>query len=162
MNDFEQKLIHDRTRRHFFGQCGVGLGSIALNQMLAADGLANSVDRSFDPMAPQQSHYGAKAKNVIYLFMAGGPSHLELFEDKPKLREYNGKLPPESLVKGKRFAFLGKDAKILGSQRKFQKYGESQMELSELLPHHRKIVDDACWLRGMKTDVFNTDRPSFS
>ena len=142
------------TRRHFFEKCGVGLGSIALSELLAKETLA-APSLHADPMAPRRSHHRAKAKNVIFLFMAGGPSQLELFEDKPRLREYNGQLPPESLIKGKRFAFLGKDAKLLGGMREFGTYGESRMQLSDLLPHHRKIVDEVCWLRGMKTDVFN-------
>ncbi len=146
-------VLH-RTRRHFFEKCGLGLGGIALSQMLAEEAGAK-VDRAADPMAPRRSHHGAKAKNVIFLFMAGGPSHLELFEDKPMLRKYHGQAPPESLVKGKRFAFLGNDAKLLGGERKFGTYGESRMTLSELLPHHRRIADEVCWLRGMKTDVFN-------
>ena len=140
--------LQESARRHFFGNCAIGLGSIALNQLLANE-------RQFDPMAPQRSHHPAKAKNVIFMFMAGGPSHLELFEDKPKLREYHGQLPPESLVKGKRFAFLGEGAKLLGSQRTFQRYGDCGMDVSELLPHHARIADEVCWLRGMKTDVFN-------
>jgi len=147
--------LRGRTRRHFFEKCGVGLGSIALADLLAKDGYGATAGRAADPMALRRSHHGAKAKNVIFLFMAGGPSHLELFENKPKLREYHGQLPPDSLVEGKRFAFLGKDAKLLGSDREFARYGECGMELSELLPHHRRIVDDVCWLRGMKTDVFN-------
>ncbi|MEX2581259.1 MAG: DUF1501 domain-containing protein [Verrucomicrobiales bacterium] len=149
--------IHHRTRRHFFEKCGIGLGSIALSDLLARDGYAASADadRASDPLAPRRSHHGAKAKNVIFMFMAGGPSHLELFEDKPRLREFHKQPPPESLVEGKRFAFLGKDAKLLGSTRQFDTYGESRMQLSELFPHHRKIVDEVCWLRGMKTDVFN-------
>ena len=140
----------DQTRRHFFERCGVGLGSIALGDILA-----HGSDRSSNPMAPRQPHFPAKAKNVIFMFMAGGPSHLDLFEQKPMLQKYHGELPPDSLVEGKRFAFLGKDAKILGSDREFAKYGDCQMQLSELLPYHREIVDDVCWLRGMKTDVFN-------
>jgi len=140
--------LQQQTRRHFFEKCGVGLGSIALTDLLAKESGGNQ-------MAMGRSHHPAKAKNVIFMFMAGGPSQLELFESKPRLNEFHGQLPPESLVEGKRFAFLGEDAKILGSERKFTSYGESQMELSELLPHHRKIVDEVCWLRGMKTDVFN-------
>lgn len=140
--------LQQQTRRHFFEKCGVGLGSIALADLMASE-------RSDNPMALRRGHHPAKAKNVIFMFMAGGPSHLELFENKPTLQKYHGQLPPESLVEGKRFAFLGEGAKILGSERKFARYGESQMELSELLPHHRKIVDEVCWLRGMKTDVFN-------
>lgn len=147
-------ILQQQTRRHFFEKCGVGLGSIALSDLMMRDGLA-APSRSGDPMALRNPPYQARAKNVIFLFMAGGPSHLELFEDKPKLREFHGQLPPESLVKGKRFAFLGEGARLLGSERKFEAYGESRMQLSELFPHHQKIVDDVCWLRGMKTDVFN-------
>ena len=139
------------TRRHFFEKCGVGLGAIALHDLLSA----SPRSRSTDPMAPESGHFPAKAKNVIFLFMAGGPSHLELFEQKPMLQKYHKKPPPASLVEGKRFAFLGKDAKILGSDRQFAEYGDCRMQLSELLPHHRKIVDEVCWLRGMKTEVFN-------
>jgi hypothetical protein len=147
--------IQHQTRRHFFEKCGVGLGSIALADLMAREGYAANDNRAADPMAPRHSHHAAKAKNVIYLFMAGGPSHLELFEDKPKLREFHGQLPPESLIEGKRFAFLKEGARMLGSQRKFETCGESRMQLSDVFPHHRKIVDEVTWLRGMKTDVFN-------
>jgi len=145
------KFLQQQTRRHFFGQssAGLGLGSIALSQMFAAD------ERSSDPMARRSGQFEGKAKNVIFMFMAGGPSHLDLFEQKPMLRKYHGKLPPESLVAGKRFAFLKKGAKMLGSNREFKKFGECQMSLSELLPYQSKIADEVCWLRGMKTDVFN-------
>ena len=152
----EQRALRQRTRRHFFGDCGVGLGAIALNQLLSEEGVASTErTRAFDPLASRSPHFTPSATNVIYMFMAGGPSHLELFENKPALREYHGKLPPKSLVDGKRFAFLKGDAKILGSQRVFGRYGQSGMELSELLPHHRKLVDEACWLRGVCTNVFN-------
>ena len=145
----------DQTRRHFFERCGIGLGSIALHDLLAGQAGAAAQSRAADPMAPRHGHHGPKAKNVIFMFMAGGPSQLELFEDKPVLRKHHGELPPESLVAGKRFAFLPKGAKLLGSERKFSRHGECGMTLSELLPHHRGIVDEVTWLRGMKTDVFN-------
>lgn len=143
--------LQQQTRRHFFGRAGAGLGigSLALSRMLADD-----YDVP-DPMSPHPGQFEGKARNVIYMFMAGGPSHLDLFEPKPMLQKYHGQLPPESLVAGKRFAFLKKGAKILGTQRKFAQYGDCRMPLSELLPNHRKIVDDVCWLRGVKTDVFN-------
>ena len=96
--------LHQQTRRHFFERCGVGLGSIALTDLLSRE--CQGAAPAGDPMAPRRSHHRARAKNVIFLFMAGGPSQLELFEDKPRLREFHGQLPPESLVKGKRFAFL--------------------------------------------------------
>jgi len=138
-----------QTRRHFFGDCRVGLGSMALASLLERDASAVS------PIAPRRPHFEPKAKAVIFLFMAGGPSHLELFDPKPELNKLDGQPPPESFTKGKRFAFLKPGAKILGCKRKFGRYGESGMTLSELLPFQRDIVDDVCYLQGMKTDVFN-------
>lgn len=156
-SDFDStrmQLIRDAiTRRYFLRDCQVGLGGMALASMFSKESAAASVAKS--PMSARTGHFPARAKNVIFLFMAGGPSQLELFEDKPLLREYNGDAPPASFVEGRRFAFLKPDAKLLGSQESFQQYGECGMTLSTLLPHHRKIVDDVCWLRGMATDVFN-------
>ena len=140
---------HLATRRHFFQQCGVGLGSIALSSMLARDAGATS------QAALKQPHHKARAKNVIFLFMAGGPSQLELFEDKPKLREFDGKAPPKEFMEGRRFAFLKGDIKLLGGRRTFGRYGKAGFELSDLLPYHREIVDDVCFVRGLSTDVFN-------
>jgi hypothetical protein len=152
----ERRLTHDVTRRHFFGQCGVGLGALALTQMLGNDGYGRDIKVDpLHPMAPRPPQFPAKAKNVIYLFMAGGPSQLELFDDKPKLRELTGQTPPPSLLEGKRFAFLKGDEKLLGSQRKFDRIGQCGMTMSELLPHLRGVADEICWVKGMTTDVFN-------
>lgn len=148
--------LRAQTRRHFFQRCGVGVGALALQQLLQKDGHAASVQIDpQQPMRPRQPQFEPRAKNVIFLFQAGGPSQLELFSDKPKLRELSGQAPPPSLLEGKRFAFLKGDEKLLGNQRKFAQYGECGMTLSELLPHHQTIVDDVCWLRGVTTDVFN-------
>ncbi len=140
---------HLATRRHFFQQCGVGLGSIALTSLLAREAGATT------QAALKQPHHTPKAKNVIYLFMAGGPSQLELFEDKPKLREFDGKAPPKEFMEGKRFAFLKGDIKLLGGRRTFGRYGKTRTELSDLFPYQRDIVDDVCFVRGLSTDVFN-------
>ena len=146
----------DITRRYFFSQCGVGLGAIALQSLLAQEGVAASLSPDpTNPLAERAPHYAPKAKRVIYLFMAGGPSQLELFDDKPKLRELTGQKTPPSMLSGKRFAFLKGNETLLGSARKFDRYGQCGMTLSELLPYHQKIVDEVCWLQGMKTDVFN-------
>lgn len=143
------------NRREFFGQAGVSVGSAALAQMLAAEqaraaGSPGSAERLQAP-----PHFAPRAKAVIFMFMAGGPSQLELFEDKPRLSELHGQAPPESFTKDRRFAFLKGTEKLLGSRRTFARYGETQSTLSDLLPHHRKIVDDVCWLKGLHTDVFN-------
>jgi len=149
--------LHSSTRRHFFQNCGVGLGSLALNQLLTRDAYAGfSPDiNPAQPMAMRKPPLPAKVKNVIFLFMAGAPSQFDLFSDKPKLKQYHGQAPPPSLMEGKRFAFLKGNETLLASERKFGRYGECGMTLSELFPHHRKIVDEVTWLQGMSTDVFN-------
>jgi len=154
------EALRASTRRHFFGQCGVGVGAIALNQLLARDGLAAPAAPKVkldpaNPLAPRPGHFAPRVKNVIYLFMAGAPSQLELFDDKPKLRELHGQPPPKSMLEGKRFAFLKGNETLMGSKRKFERVGECGLTLSEMLPHHKKIVDEVCWLQGLSTDVFN-------
>ncbi len=157
LNQLEQERLLGVTRRHFFQRCGVGVGAIALHDLLQSESQAAWVPKiePTQPMAERSPQFAPKAKNVIFLFMAGGPSQLELFEDKPQLTALHGKKPPQSLMKGKRFAFLKGTETLLGSTRKFDRYGQCGMSLSELIPHHRKIVDEVCWLRGMTTDVFN-------
>src|SRR5262245_29935376 len=145
-----------RTRRHFFRDCAVGLGGLALASLLRGEeDRGDKPHGSPNPLAPKPPHFPARAKAVIFLFMAGGPSQLELFEDKPELNKIDGQVVPPSFTKGKRFAFIKGDAKLLGTRRKFDKYGHGGVELSELIPYHRDIVDDICILKGMKTDVFN-------
>ena len=145
-----------QTRRHFFQNCGVGLGSIALGSMMARDaGGIQPPAQGTNPLAPKKPHYAAKAKRVIFMFMAGGPSQLELFTPKPELQKLHGQKVPESFTQGKRFAFIKGDAKLLATKRTFARSGNCGMDLSNLVPHHLGIVDDVCWLRGMKTDVFN-------
>src|SRR6516165_554858 len=116
-------LLH-ATRRHFFRDCAVGLGSVALTSLLQDGARAAAAD----PMAPRPGHFTGRAKSVIYLFMAGGPSQLELFDHKPKLQALHGQPIPESFVKGKRFAFMDTFAKerpkLLGTRRKFERHGK--------------------------------------
>lgn len=142
-------------RRQFLGQCAFGSGLMALSSLLARDGYAAPQIDPQNPLAPRQPMFEPRAKNVIFLFMAGGPSQLELFDDKPELRKLHGQKPPASALEGKRFAFLKGNETLLGGARKFEKVGECGMTLSELIPHHRKIVDEVCWLQGMTTNFFN-------
>jgi len=153
----ETDLLKHATRRQFFANTGVSVGAIALADMLRAEEPAGDTVRpsAASPMAVRPPHFAPRAKRVIYLFMAGGPSQFELFADKPKLRELSGQAPPESLMAGRQFAFLKGDEKLLGSKRKFARHGECGMEVSELLPHTAKMVDDVCWVRSCTTDVFN-------
>jgi len=150
------------TRRQFFADAGFGIGSVALASLLSGGELAageanapNLTLRGENPLAPKPPHFAAKAKRVIFLFQAGGPSHLELFDYKPKLQKLDGQVIPESYVKGKRFAFIKKDAKLLGTRRKFHRHGECGAEISELLPHTASLADDIAIVRSMKTEVFN-------
>jgi uncharacterized protein (DUF1501 family) len=142
------------TRRWFFQQCGVGLGAIALGELFKQQGMAASVTPA-NPLAPRQPHFPAKAKNVIFLFMAGAPSHLELFDYKPELAKWNGKLPPADLVKGYRAAFINPNSTLLGPKFKFAQYGQSGAEVSELLPYFSEIVDDVAIVKSMYTEAFN-------
>ena len=105
------------TRRWFFEQCGVGLGAMALSQLLAET--ARAATPADDPLAPKNPPFEAKAKRVIFLFMAGAPSHLELFDYKPQLAKFDGTLPPADLLKGYRAAFINPNSKLLGPKFKF-------------------------------------------
>jgi hypothetical protein len=143
------------TRRWFFRDCAVGLGAIALAQLLQENGWAvNSKDLS-DPLAPKTPPYPAKAKRVVFLFMAGAPSHLELFDYKPQLAKYDGTLPPADLVKDYRAAFINPSSKLLGPKFKFAKQGKCGADLSELLPHLAQVIDEIAIVKSMVTDAFN-------
>jgi hypothetical protein len=148
------------TRRHFFKNCAVGVGGIALASLLqdAAFG-ASSIAPVTLSSETRGYHLQPRAKNVIYLFMAGGPSQLEMFDFKPKLIELNGKPIPDSMIAGKRFAFMDSSFKnrstLLGTRRKFERHGKHGAWVSELLPHTAKIVDDIAIVKTIATDVFN-------
>lgn len=141
------------SRRWFFEQCGVGVGIAALHNLLAQSGCAETVQ--VDPLAPKQPPAEAKARHVIFLFMAGAPSHLELFDYKPQLAKFDGTLPPADLLKGYRAAFINPNSKLLGPKFKFQRFGAGGTELVELLPHLGEIVDDIAIVKSMVTDAFN-------
>jgi len=142
------------ARRWFFEQCGVGLGSIALGSLLGSNALAAPAANA-DPLAPKPPHFAPKAKKVIFLFMAGAPSHLELFDNKPQLAKFDGTLPPAGLLEGYRAAFINPNSKLLGPKFKFAKHGNSGAEISELLPHLAGVADDIAICRSMTTDAFN-------
>ena len=146
--DLENKLTRFRTRRQLFKDCGFGVGKAALASMLA-DGL----------LGAGQTHFPAKADHVIFLFMAGGPSHLELFDYKPELTKWDGKPTPESFLKGKRFAFMdtfSKDTpKLLGTRRTFKQHGTSGHWFSDLVPNIAGIADELTVLHGVSTENFN-------
>lgn len=150
--------LQDITRRHFFSQCSMGLGSLALASMLAEGG-AKAALNSGDPMAPRKPHLAPRAKNVIFLFMAGGPSQLELLDYKPRLVELNGQSIPDSYLEGKRFAFMDSSfkqrSKLLGTRQKFHQQGQSGAWMSELLPYTAGIADEMCIVNSCATELFN-------
>src|SRR5712691_1975952 len=144
------------TRRWFFKECGVGLGAIALGSLLSEGKLsAASKIIGINPLAPKQPHFAPKAKRVIFLFMAGAPSHLELFDNKPELTKWDGKLPPAELLKGYRTAFINPSAKLLGPKFKFARHVQGGNELSELLPFLSQCADDIAIVKSMYGEAFN-------
>jgi hypothetical protein len=146
------------TRRHFFRECGVGLGKVALAGLLtdALGGRApGATDRAANPLAPKKPHFAPRARRVIHLFMAGAPSQLELFDYKPTLARLEGKPLPPSVIGGQRYAFIRPDAAVLGPRFTFARHGQYGAELSELLPHLAGVVDDVCLVRSVHTDQFN-------
>lgn len=128
------------ARRWFLKDCGVAMGALAAPSLMGAD---------------RQPHFTPKARRVVFLFMAGAPSHLELFDHKPALRKFDGTLPPADLLKGYRAAFINPSSKLLGPRFEFRKAGQSGVEIGELLPHTAEIVDDIAIVRSMVTDAFN-------
>ena len=143
------------ARRWFLQQCGVGLGAMALGQLLGTGSSAGAAPAAANPLAPKQPHFAPKAKNVIFLFMAGAPSHLELFDNKPELAKWDGKLPPPDLLKDYRAAFINPNSTLLGPKFKFARHGQCGAELSEILPHMAEVVDDMAIVKSLVTDAFN-------
>jgi hypothetical protein len=156
--NFEQELRKESaryiTRRWFFQQCGVGLGSIALGSLLGAGRASAARPPALNPLAPRLPHHAAKAKRVIYLFMGGAPSQLDLFDYKPSLQKYNGQPVPKEVVMGQKYAFIKPDAALFASEFKFSKHGKCGAELSEALPHLAGVVDDIAIVKSMTTDAF--------
>ena len=134
------------TRRHFFGQAGLGFGSIALNHLLASNGYA-AKEKGF--------RIPAKAKSIIYLHMAGSPSQIDLFENKPALTKFHGKDCPQEYLEGKRFAFIKGTPKMMGPVFDYKKRGQSGQWVSDLLPGLSSVIDDVCVIRSMHTEQFN-------
>jgi hypothetical protein len=155
--NLQQQLHQARAkllaRRWFLRQCGVGLAGIAASSLLASESQAAS--QPANPLAPRAPHFPAKVKRVIYMFHAGAPSQLELFDYKPELAKRDGQLPPAELLKGYRAAFINPNSALLGPKYKFARHGQSGMELSELLPHTASIADEICLIRSLQTDAVN-------
>ena len=146
-------LLH-LARRQFLLSSACGVGSLAIASLLKRDGLAAA--ESANPLFPRPPHHDSRAKNCIFIFLAGGPSQLDMYDPKPKLVELHNQPLPKEMTEKVRFAFIKKDtAKLIGSPRRFTPHGECGTELSELLPHLGTCVDDIALIRSMYTDEFN-------
>ena len=142
------------ARRYFLEQCGYGLGRAALATLLPV-GLARAAERTPAAGLPGLPHFAPRAKRIIHLFMAGAPSHLELFDYKPKLFELAGKPLPPEVIRGQRYAFIRPDSAVLEPQFAFKQATDAGMQISDALPHMRQIADRLCFVRSMHTDQFN-------
>src|SRR5688500_6180883 len=158
MNPFDSHA-HHLTRRAFLGNTAAGLGSLALNSLLnpklfgAAAAKSDAWTGVINPL-----HHAAKIKRVIYLYQAGGPSHLETLDFKPKLREMDGQAMPESCTQGQQIAQLqGEELKCSGPLFDFQRYGKPGQEICSLLPHIGSVADDICIIRSLYTEQINHD-----
>ena len=142
-----------QTRRSFFQECAGGIGIMALAELMAREGRAAAPE--IDPLAPKKPHFAPKAKNVIFMFMEGGPSQLDLFDPKAGLEKWSGKPLPPSLTKDLHLAFTKPNAAVLASPRTFRPYGQSGIQFSDYIPHIGACADDLCLVRSMYTDAFN-------
>src|SRR5438105_4355325 len=155
-NPHGQSLLH-LTRRHFLRDCHVGLGGIAL-ALLAGDRATPQSPAGrdqADPLAPRPPHFAGRAKNVIYLHMAGSPPHLDLFDYKPELVRMSGEPCPESFLRGRRFAFTSGVPRLLGTPQRFARHGQSGQWMSEAVQHLPTVADELCFIKSMHTEQFN-------
>ena len=147
--DFQPHSRVTRTRREFVRDACCGFGGLALASLLHDEQLRAA---PASPLLAKQAHHAAKAKSVIFLFMAGGPSHLETFDPKPLLNKLNGQVRPAEFGEAK-YQFIQRDARLLGTQRTFKKYGESGIEVSDLFPKVATCIDDIAVLRSCHGDM---------
>ncbi len=150
-------LQHARavTRRHFLQRCQVGLGAMALSQLLKRETQGDTISAPVNPLAPKPPQFAPRAKSVVYLHMSGAPPQQDLFDWKPKLVENHMKPCPDELLKGRPFPFIKGHPTLLGTPHKFAQHGQSGAWVSELLPNTAGIVDDLCIIKSMWTDQFN-------
>jgi hypothetical protein len=141
------------TRRHFFKQCSMGLGGVALADMLATE--AYALEAPQNPLMPKLPPFAAKAKRVIYLHLTGSPPHLDMWDHKPELVKRDGQECPDEYIKGKKFAFTSGTPKLMGSPRTFKQYGKNGLWMSDAIPHLHEVADDLCVINSMTTDHFN-------
>jgi hypothetical protein len=153
MSSLEERL-KGITRRHFFFQSGATIGTAALATLMN-EPLRAAARTAANPLAPQAPHFAPRANSIIYLFMAGGPSQLDLFDYKPRLHDLTGREAPKEVLQGERFAFIRGTPKLLASPHSFQRHGQSGTYVSSLLPHFSSIVDLVAVVKSLHADQFN-------
>jgi hypothetical protein len=153
MNPLSMERLAGMTRRHFLRDCPVGLGTLALSGLLGEG--ARAAPSSRNPLAPRQGHFPGKAKNVIFLHLAGAPPHLDMLDYKPELVRRHDQPCPQSLLKGKRFAFTSGVPRLLGTPQKFKQYGKGGIWISQVLPGIASIADEITVVKSLYSDQFN-------
>lgn len=148
-----EELRSIQTRRSFLRDCAGGIGIMALGDLLTSDGLTAAARAN--PLAPRKPHFEPKAKSVIFMFMEGGPSQMDLFDPKPGLQKWNGQPAPTSIVSQLQLAFIKPTAAILASPREFQPHGNCGTQFSDWIPRTAARADDICLVRSMFTEAFN-------
>lgn len=150
------RTLAQQTRRYFLGQTGLGIGAMACRTLMSPDRASAEQGRAAQHgLAAKPPMIPAKAKSIIYLHMAGSPSQLELFDNKPALQKYHDKPCPQEYLEGKRFAFIQGVPKMLAGQFAFRQHGEAGQWISELLPKFAEVSDKTCIIRTVNTDQFN-------
>ena len=153
MSAERSEIQQEWTRRQLFQHVAGGMGPAALATLIGQQ--ATAAPKVVNPLAPKNPHFNARAKNVIFMHMVGGPSQLDLFDFKPELVKSSGKNVPQRFIEGQRFAFIRGVPKLLGTKHKFNKHGESGIEISELLPNVATIVDDLCVCKTLESELIN-------
>ena len=152
----KQESLETLTRRHLFQRTGTGLGAIALSSLLGGE-TAHAAAQG--PLAPKQTHFPPRAKNVIYVHMVGAPSHIDLFEHKPELQKRSGQLCPDEFFKGKQLAFIRTQPSLLGTPKEkkfeFKRVGDSGVAVSNLMPHLQSVANEMTFIKSLNTDHFN-------
>jgi hypothetical protein len=149
------EALQQITRRSFLQSAGrFSLGAIALASLLGRAQKA-SANALVNPLVPRVPHFEPKVRRVIYLHMSGGPPHLDLFDYKPELIKWNDKACPDEFLKGRRFAFTSGVPKLMGTPRKFARYGKAGMWMSDAIPNLQSVADELCLIKSVNTDQFN-------
>src|SRR5579871_4114009 len=148
-------LLNIQHRRRFLKESACGLGTLALAHLLADEGRTADAHEVENPLQPKAPHFTPRAMNVIFIFMAGAPSQLDLFDPKPEMQKLHGQPVPESFLRNLQDPVIKASASVMASPRTFTKYGNSGMDFSDYVPHLGSCADDWCMVRSLHTHTSN-------